>query len=136
MVLIEWKEEFETGVVKIDEQHKELIRLINQVHFEMAEGKEKSSLIILFEELFNYVMIHFATEEQMMKKYRYEEFENHQKQHIKLKENMLKKKTEYEEKKIILSMRIMILLKEWLQNHILETDLKFADYMKSNRSEK
>ena len=49
MVLIEWKEEFETGVVKIDEQHKELIRLINQVHFEMAEGKEKSSLIILFE---------------------------------------------------------------------------------------
>ena len=136
MVLMEWKEEFETGVVKIDEQHKELIRLINQVHFEMAEGKEKSSLIILFEELFNYVMIHFATEEQMMKKYRYEEFENHQKQHIKLKENMLKKKTEYEEKKIILSMRIMILLKEWLQNHILETDLKFADYMKSNRSEK
>ncbi len=136
MVLIEWKEEFETGVVKIDEQHKELMRLINEVHVEMLKGKEKSSLIILFEELFNYVIIHFATEEQMMKKYRYEEFENHQKQHIKLKEKMLKKKIDYEEKKITLSMQIMILLKDWLQNHILETDLKFAEYMKLNRSEK
>ena len=136
MVLIEWKEEFETGVVKIDEQHKELMRLINEVHVEMLKGKEKSSLIILFEELFNYVIIHFATEEQMMKKYRYEEFENHQKQHIKLKEKMLKKKIDYEEKNITLSMQIMILLKDWLQNHILETDLKFAEYMKLNRSEK
>ena len=112
------------------------MRLINEVHVEMLKGKEKSSLIILFEELFNYVIIHFATEEQMMKKYRYEEFENHQKQHIKLKEKMLKKKIDYEEKKITLSMQIMILLKDWLQNHILETDLKFAEYMKLNRSEK
>lgn len=61
-----WNENFATGIDTIDEQHKQLISLINQLAVHVAVHAGEALLQKIFNELADYVEYHFRTEEQIM----------------------------------------------------------------------
>ena len=132
MILIEWKTEFETGVAKIDAHHKELVNMINELHEAMIEEKGKDFLGMLLDRLINYTLMHFSTEEEYMLKYRYKESEEHLKKHKELRDKATEFKKNYDSGKTVMYMSVMTFLKEWLQNHMLDTDVKFGKFLKEN----
>lgn len=64
---------------KVDEQHKELVRLVNQLHNAMKAkaGLQESAGIL--EKLTDYTVYHFAYEEEVIDKYDYENKVEHKK---------------------------------------------------------
>lgn len=132
MVLIQWKSEYETGIAKIDMQHKELIKMINELHEAMGAGKGKEVLGGLLERLINYTIMHFSTEEDLMLKYKYEESNSHLAKHKDLRDKVSELKKNYDSGKVVISMNVMTFLKEWLQTHIVGTDVKFGKFLKEN----
>lgn len=67
MLFFAWDERFLTGVPIIDEQHQELVRIINQLASMLAEGCDAGHFAMLFKRLDDYARMHFATEEDLMK---------------------------------------------------------------------
>jgi hemerythrin-like metal-binding protein len=64
--LIVWSDRLSCGVKLIDDQHKGLVNLVNEM-FKHATGNEKQEhqyFNVVIQEAVNYVKVHFATEEK------------------------------------------------------------------------
>ena len=67
MALLEWRDEFCTGIKGVDYEHEALIRQINAVYAMIADSGERELIIDSLGEIYGSISAHFALEEQMMK---------------------------------------------------------------------
>jgi hemerythrin len=81
MALMEWRREFETGIAEVDHEHQELVGLINQLHVEMQAGTGEDDVRRFLGEVFARISAHFALEETVMRKHRYDEYAAHKAEH-------------------------------------------------------
>lgn len=128
MALIEWNEKLSVGVAEMDNQHKRLIALINELDDAMKLGKGKDVLGKILNGLVNYVHTHFKAEEAFMEKIGFNELENHRTEHIKLTNDVEKFNNDFKEGKTILSVQIMNFLRKWLLDHIGKKDKVYGEF--------
>lgn len=84
MSLIEWRKEFETGIADVDHEHRELVDLINELHEAVRVDADRDTISNFLGEVFARISAHFALEETVMRKHRYDEYEAHKAEHEKL----------------------------------------------------
>ncbi len=85
MALIEWnKERFSVQVKQFDDEHQELVRLINDLHAAMKSGKSREVIGHTLHELVDYTKTHFCNEEAFMARHGYPEMGPHRKEHVEL----------------------------------------------------
>lgn len=60
-----WNENFATGIALIDEQHRQLVHLINKLASRLSRGSDELQLAEVFKELVAYADYHFKTEERI-----------------------------------------------------------------------
>ena len=89
MELISWTDEMSVNINEIDEQHKKLIELINNLFNAMLEGKAQDIINKTIDELINYANYHFSTEENYFEKHNYPGFHSHKIQHSFYKDEIL-----------------------------------------------
>jgi len=130
MAYLNWTNEFSVENTSIDEQHKQLFKIINDLHASMKEGKSKEIMVGLLTRLVDYTQTHFSNEEKLMEKYKYPDLIKHKTEHAKLITKVLDYQKNFNIKSAITSIDIMNFLKDWLTNHILVTDKKYAPYLK------
>lgn len=126
MALITWASMLSVGVKEIDDQHKKLIDLINQLNDAMLAGKSRDSMGKILGELAAYTQYHFSTEERLMGQYKYEESVDHKEQHKKLIQSVSDFKKQFDSGQTMISVELMNFLRDWLSGHILKTDKKFG----------
>lgn len=127
--LIKWTEKLSVNVKSIDEQHKKLIDLINQLHSAMSEGKGKQIIENVLEEMLKYTEYHFNYEEGLLKQTNYPEYEPHKKQHIHYVEKIKEFLKRYEENDPTLTVDVFFFLDSWLEEHIMNTDKKYSKHL-------
>jgi hemerythrin-like metal-binding protein len=121
-----WNDDLILGVPEIDEEHKQLVDLINIFLDALSRNKEKEVLSLTFENLLEYTCIHFRNEEALFDKRGYPEAEAHKLEHERLTDKVRELNRE---KKYVFSDSIADFLKSWIANHILEQDKAFAYYL-------
>lgn len=126
MEIVKWTDEYSVGITEIDNQHKGLVILINELFVLMTEGKAKDNLNEIFEHLTDYTKKHFLTEETMLFKYAYPESEQHKVEHSKFIKKLNSLKSNFNKGKITISLEILNFLKDWLLNHIKISDKKYS----------
>ncbi|MEA2062286.1 MAG: bacteriohemerythrin [Gemmatimonadota bacterium] len=126
MALINWDDSLSVNVAEIDSQHQQLVKIINELHDAMLEGKDKETLSNVLLELSNYVETHFATEEEYFEKYGYEGTSSHIFEHNNFIDKVLEFKRDFDEGKTTLSDDVMHFLKKWLVNHIEGSDKRYT----------
>ncbi|MCF6366715.1 MAG: bacteriohemerythrin [Bacteroidales bacterium] len=129
-----WEREYETGVEKIDSQHKKLVEMINQLYKDLVINNNINSLNEVIMDLKIYTIFHFSTEEKLFKKYNYqgEDYISHIKKHEQFKKKIADCLGDTTSSKKELAYNISEYLKNWLIHHILDTDMKFASFLKQN----
>jgi hemerythrin len=127
--LIEWTEELSVGIQEIDEQHKVLVGLVNDMHRAILEHHGSETAKEILGRLGDYTRIHFAVEESLMRIFDYPKYEEHKKQH----EELIRQFKVYHEKVMSgsasISFQLLHFLKLWLSQHILESDKDYSPYM-------
>jgi len=130
--LIEWGPRYHIGIKMIDDEHKILVDLINEVYVAFGSRKNKKTLDHVLKALLDYTIYHFGNEEKIFKKIGYKESENHLSQHHKFIERIESFKKEARTGNISLSIDMVNFLKNWLINHILKTDAKYVPLFKEH----
>lgn len=124
-----WNENFNTGVVVIDEQHQKLAQLINLLAGQVAQKANIPALNLIFDELANYAVYHFQTEEAIWHKHLPEDplERQHKEVHNSFISRVIKLKGAENNKPTgHIVEDLLSFLTRWLASHILETDRYMA----------
>lgn len=127
--LMPWTAKLETSIPDIDQQHKELVRLVNLLHKAMKQQKGASEVGGILDDLAEYTVYHFGYEEKLFEKYGYPGYDEHKKIHTKLVEQVIGFQEEFKNGKATITMDLMDFLKDWLKNHIMKTDMTYVPFM-------
>ena len=82
--LFHWSDDFSINIQEIDEQHKVLVDLLNQLHVAIREHHGKTTSREILNRLAEYTRTHFLLEESLMRLTHYPGFEIHKAQHEEL----------------------------------------------------
>jgi hemerythrin len=129
--LLWWTEELATGIDSIDNQHKSIFEEGEKI-IQFDEETSKKSVENSFKYLINYVIEHFSSEENVMIRYCYDNFEDHRNKHTHLIVNLHKLYKDFRnnglDEKLLDDFKLLII--KWLINHIDQDDKKFAYFMR------
>lgn len=127
---VDWTAELNTGVSAFDEHHRHLVNLLNQLYeqrnVEHTEGR--ALLADTLNQLKEYTLYHFAEEEKNMTP-EYQEYEAHKAEHAYFVRKVQELIEEFQQHHHTVSLHIFKFLNDWLVNHILETDRRYAIHL-------
>lgn len=125
-----------TGIQKFDEQHQRLFHLINELHAgviacQSLEEEQKITQKTLHE-LVRYAEEHFTAEEELMQAYSFPQFEEHKHEHEQFCQNVDKLVQECHMQGAGLSTDVFLFLRDWITNHVTETDVYYVSFFKEH----
>lgn len=124
MALFEWTSDFETGVREVDDQHRALVRLINQLDEARSSGPGAGSAALIFDQLDDYIRYHFAAEERALLERGLPEdaLRAHTAQHDQFVHRVRRLASLQRARTFAASDELMSFLVSWLSDHILVRD--------------
>jgi hemerythrin-like metal-binding protein len=129
MALMEWDINFSTGITTIDQQHKKIIGLINQLYNGLKLGENKASIEEHLEELIEHSRIHFKTEEDLFIKFEYILTLEHTVEHRRFSFIAMMFNQDYLDGKIVHPLQILDFLTVWFIDHIVSQDHAYASFL-------
>lgn len=127
-VLLPWSDAYNTGIQEIDEQHKTLVDLLNQLNSAIHQRKGSQACREILDHLAEYTRTHFLLEESLMRVSHYAGFEQHKQQHEDLIEQVKALQGKLDQGQASISFELLHFLKVWLTTHIQESDKRFGAY--------
>ena len=132
MGLLSWNENLSVRIPSIDEQHKVLINMINNLQDAMSSGDSRSVLGDIFDGLLDYTQKHFDYEKDLMEKNGYPATEGHLKEHDGFVEKVSDLHKQFvSSSNFMIGVDVMKFLTDWLVNHIQGVDKEYSDYLLS-----
>ena len=136
MPYIEWTQEFSVDVGEMDSEHKQWLSILNTLFDALNRGEDHNVIGDVIDRMITYSKFHLSHEEEFLEDIQYPQLAMHKTKHAELIgklnriEEQFKAGTNFK-----LTIEAIKLLKEWLVNHILVTDKKYANYMKARATE-
>jgi hemerythrin-like metal-binding protein len=126
MPFVSWTDELSVSNSFIDNDHRKLINLVNELHDAMGQGHGKEILGKILAELINYTQEHFKREEEHMRKIGYPDYAIHKIEHDKLLKEVKELEEKFKAGNTMLSVKVSSFLRDWLVNHIMKSDKNLA----------
>ena len=114
------------GVAEIDAQHRELVRMVNELNREISASAGVELIESRFDQLIAYTVFHFQTEHRFMVNAHYPDAKAHDFEHGQLTTELrlIARKKSNEGDLLVLQK-----IKDWLLNHIQSTDKPMGRYL-------
>ncbi len=129
MSIIDWNPALSVGIAEVDEQHKKLVKLVNDLFEAMSSGTAKQVVGPVLDELVNYTVYHFATEERLFELHHYPDAAQHIVVHRELTKQAKELQAAWAAGTSTLSVKVAFFLRDWLQNHIQKEDKAYGPYL-------
>jgi hemerythrin len=131
MPLIKWGPQLSVEVARFDDQHKQLVSLINELYDASLTRKGNEKLGHIINELLDYTNTHFLDEEHLMDRYEYPFRVIHKAAHDTLKQKVLELDSKIKLGQTVLSLDVLFFLKNWLTSHIQDDDMRYGKFFNS-----
>jgi hemerythrin len=132
-MIIKWTQDLSVSVNKIDNQHKELFKRINDMIYTMTQSNARVEISKVMIYLESYAMSHFSMEEEYMSTHEYPGSQLHKTQHKEFVDTFNDFKKAYDEKQRTshLAMKFQSWLCDWWVNHIASMDKDLGAFLKT-----
>jgi len=131
--VLEFKPEYSVGVARIDAQHRKLFQWVNELEQAMRQGRGRDVLEKVLGGLVAYTREHFAAEEELMLKTGYPELAQHKAVH----DGFIRRVAEFQQRhqagELGLSVELVSWLGDWIRNHVLGMDKRYAPHMAARK---
>jgi len=129
MAVIRWRDTYDTGVEAVDLEHRKLVELIEAMHTSIRDDEPKETVEQVINEIVEYTQDHFKNEESLMQNEQYPKLDEHKIEHRTLIEEVAVFKERLLNDFPDGRQDFYRFLREWLINHILDSDKKFGVYV-------
>ncbi len=130
MEYIIWlQDKYTVNVRKFDEQHQKLVEIINEV-FDAKKNHAGTGVILnILTQLSDYAKNHFAEETTVLRENDYPDLETQKNEHANFVMKINHFIQEFHVDNMSLNDEMLDFLKNWLINHIMQTDKKYGTYL-------
>ena len=127
---VAWDNAYSVGFDPIDNQHKELITMINTLFESCKQGAENAdkAFFVTIKKAVEYARNHFTDEVKYMVQADFPNVNEHRKQHDDFVATVLKAMNEFEAGNTA-PIELAQFLKKWLLNHIAISDKQYAPFL-------
>lgn len=123
MTAIQWTEQLSVGVPRLDEHHRRLIELTNQLGVAIAGGETEKVTGSVLGELVRYVYYHFGEEERLMEMVGFADLPEHRRHHRDMAAHVRELEERYNaDPGAVVTADLHAFLANWLINHIRTED--------------
>lgn len=128
---IEWTPQFSVNVRAMDEQHKRIFEMLDELNRIVRQEQKGHDLIDVLDGMVTYVQEHFSAEEKLLTKFNYPDFDSHKDEHQDFIHQTNKFRVRYfqGEDDQELGVELMKYLFRWLKQHILIRDRAYSEYL-------
>lgn len=130
---LEWSTSLAVGEASIDQQHKRLVELFNNLLAAMHSGESQAEIGSVLDELVKYTQFHFAHEAELMEKFAYPGKQDHLAKHDALIARVVEYRTRFGAGESV-GGELATFVRDWLINHILKTDRLLANHISEQRA--
>lgn len=128
MSKFDWSEKYSVGIKQMDEEHKKLVGLMQQLDAETSGNQNESVVAEVMDGLIDYIRTHFVSEEKLMKENDFPGFLAHRQVHIEFIRTVVELRNNHANKHFDKD-RISVFLIEWLLKHIMGMDKQYGKYL-------
>ena len=141
MAFMQWAPEMSVGLNQLDEDHRYLIKIINDLANNAGRGAASPGQAEVLRQslrsLLRYAEFHFAREEGVMRACGYETLQGHRDEHRAFTDKMTALSKRFEDDPEAASTEInsdlLDYLKTWLNHHIMTVDMGYKPLVEHNR---
>jgi hemerythrin len=134
MPLILWTDHMSVGVKLLDNDHKKLVLLVNNLSDGVVAGQARQELESNFGKLVEFTRLHFSNEERLLEETGYSGTAAHRQEHNRLLDQLMELQARFlsgaEEAK---DQDVMNRLRAWLFKHTQGADQDFVSHLKARR---
>ncbi len=134
MAFFVWTEKYSVGIQLVDDQHKRLVEMVDDLYEAMKAGRGNEILGTVFNNLLAYTRLHFAQEENLMRQCGFPGFAEHKQLHEQLTKQVIDLGEQFKAGKSSLTVHLASFLKDWLVDHIQGTDRKYVPFVNAMNS--
>lgn len=130
---VEWTKDLETGIKNIDEEHRNLVSILNEL--DGISSRDVDKMKEVFNRLVDYTEYHFSNEEGLMNSTSYEcteDYADHCAFHKNFRERVLEFRDVSDRKGLSFSKSIQKFLLNWFVSHIKKTDQEMVNFVKKD----
>lgn len=120
-----WKDEYSVNVKEIDEQHKHLVGIINNL-VDAVSSPNKETIADIIDQIIQYKTTHFATEEKYFHEFNYEDTKEHEARHHEFSQRIQELKDQHKEDTVSLGFTLVDFLENWFVTHLNLADHKYT----------
>ena len=128
----QWNERYAVGVELLDNQHRRLFALVNELFALIRAGKADREINDFILKVRDYVDVHFSDEERMMTRTNYPDYEMHRAEH----QEMLAQVRRYQERAArgdpVNPMSLLEEMVIWLHSHLARSDRGYVEHLKTH----
>lgn len=124
MGLIQWSEEYSVGVARLDNQHKKIIKILNQLIGQQFQTKDEKAIEEVLDDLQDYMKEHFRSEEDYMLKHHYSGYEEQRREHNQFIDRLFEAQKEFTKDGHLTSLNLFNFVWDWFSHHVLAVDKK------------
>jgi hemerythrin len=130
MALFDWDDRYSVNISNFDQQHKQLVQMINELYRALLSSKPRDVLGDILDRMITYAGVHFHDEEVLMSKYNFPWLLTHREEHEAFVNRVLEYQARFEEGSLTMSTEIVNFLKEWLKKHIMGKDKDYSSFLR------
>jgi len=137
MAYFEWDNDMVIDNGPLDQDHRRLVDLVNELHTATAAGQGKTVVSRIMSELLFYTTDHLRREEQEMERVGFPNLEEHKRHHAEFMAGIQALVDKQAKGSITVASQLSTLLRDWLSVHIRRSDHELRVHMKqANRLKK
>jgi len=121
-----WKEFYSVGCRELDNQHKQILGIVNDLYSALQSGREGEEIKGFLDRLVRYTRNHFEREEKWMKERGYPELDGHRTIHKRMTQQTADLRKRFD---AVSGQELLVFLKQWWLNHICQVDKQYSAYM-------
>jgi hemerythrin-like metal-binding protein len=129
MTLLRWQANFSIGIAEVDQEHRGLIDLINQLHDALGAERSGEGVEAFLGEIFADISAHFALEEKVMRQRQYDALADHKADHERLLDELRDLMDQQADGLVLDDARFAARLAEWFSGHFQTHDARFHRHL-------
>jgi hemerythrin-like metal-binding protein len=129
MALIKWGKRYSVGVRDLDDQHKIIVGILNELHAVMLKGQAQSVADTLLPKLRSVTCGHFSTEERLLESTKFPGLNEQRTEHGALLDKVDGFVTRYKCGDNTMYPELLYFMRDWLLSHDLNVDKKYTSWL-------
>lgn len=126
MALMTWSSKYSVGVETLDNQHKALMKVLNELHAASMRGKANEVAGPLLWQIVSIAREHFSAEERLMESFRFSGLAAHRAKHTELDGKIAEFVARHERGDATVYTQLLYFMRDWQARHMQTEDQEYA----------